>query len=185
MNRIQQAFKVMERRHFLPEDLRSEADDDRPLPIGYGQTNSQPSTVYQMLVWLDPQPGEKILDVGSGSGWTTALLSRLVGSGGVVYAVEIVPELVTIGERNCDALYIENVHFFKAGKKAGLPIYAPYDRILVNAGAKELPNELVEQLKPGGKMVVPVRHTVLEITKRLNDKLDIRSHEGFLFVPLR
>jgi protein-L-isoaspartate(D-aspartate) O-methyltransferase len=185
MDYIKQAFQVMARRHFLPEDVRSDADDDRPLPIGYGQTNSQPSTVYRMLKWLDPQPGDKILDVGSGSGWTTALLSYLVGNTGRVDAVEIIPKLVEIGKRNCEALGIKNVRFFKKESEVGLPEYALFDRILVSAGASELPSELIEQLKFGGKMVIPVRQAVLEIIKKPNNKLDIRPHEGFLFVPLK
>lgn len=185
MNRIQYAFEMMNRRHFLPKGVRRFANEDKPLPIGYGQTNSQPSTVRQMLEWLNPQTGNRILDVGSGSGWTTALLSYLVGSKGHVYAVEIVPKLVDMGRQNCEALDIKNVEFFQAGNEIGLPDYAPFDRMLVSAGANKLPSELVKQLKPDGKMVIPVGYDILEITKRSNKELRVKPHEGFLFVPLR
>jgi protein-L-isoaspartate(D-aspartate) O-methyltransferase len=157
---------------------------DRPIQIGFGQTNSQPFTVRQMLLWLDVQLGHKVLDVGSGSGWTTALLARLVGPEGYVDAVEKIPELVEFGRDNTASLGITNVAFYQAGKTLGLPDHAPYDRILVSAAASSLPRELVEQLKPGGLMVIPVGHDILTVAKEGTDKLTIVSHPGFAFVPL-
>ena len=157
---------------------------DSPLPIGHGQTNSQPSTVKKMLAWLDAKPGDMVLDVGSGSGWTTALLSYIVGSKGYVYAVEKVPELVTFGRKNNKKLGIKNVKFFEAGESYGLPEHAPFDRILVSASAENLPHELIEQLKPGGKLVIPVKNDILEITKKPNGDVMTLIHPGFVFVPL-
>ena len=87
-----------------------------PLPIGFGQTISQPTTVKFMLSWLDAMPGDEVLDIGSGSGWTSALLADIVGPQGIVYAVERIPELVKFGRDNCRRLGIENVFFFQAGK---------------------------------------------------------------------
>lgn len=175
---------MVDRANFVPKDLRGSADIDAPLPIGYGQTNSQPYTVRLMLRWLDPQPGDKVLDVGSGSGWTTALLAYLVGSKGWVYAVERVPELVEFGEENCQRTGVKNARFFTAGDEFGLPKEAPFDRILVSASADELPPELVDQLKIGAKMVIPVQNDILEITKKSAGDLDIKRHPGFAFVPL-
>lgn len=157
---------------------------DLPAPIGFGQTISQPTTVRMMLEWLDVQPGDKILDVGSGSGWTSALLGELTGSKGCVFAVEIIPELARFGRNNCLKTDLRNVRFFVASEQLGLPSHAPYDRILVGAAADELPDELVAQLKPGGKMVLPVRQDILEIEKMMDGHLDIVRHSGFVFVPL-
>lgn len=183
MSRIDQAFQAVDRKQFvLPQD-KDVADQDRPLPIGRNQTISQPSTVRKMLEWLDPQPGDKVLDIGSGSGWTTALLSHLVGSTGKVYAVDIIPELVKMGEQNCMRLGIENVEFFQAADEIGLPIYAPYDRILVSASAREMHNELHEQLAPDGKLVIPVQNTIFEFTHTPHGWQQ-HTHPGFLFVPL-
>jgi len=183
MNKITEAFQTIDREQFLPPHLRGQADIDAPLPIGYGQTNSQPTTVRIMLEWLDPQPGDKILDVGSGSGWTTALLSYLVGPQGKVYAVERVPRLVEFGFANVKRAGIANAEFFQAGSMFGLPQHAPYDRILVSATAKKLPQELIDQLKPSGKLVMPVGSTIYEIT-RTKDGIDTVPHPGFAFVPL-
>ncbi len=184
MDRITEAFEAMDRAKFVPEELRSAVDVDAPLPIGYGQTNSQPYTVRLMLEWLNPQPGEKILDLGSGSGWTTALLAYLVGPKGRVYAVERIPELVEFGQENCERTGVKNARFFQAGDEFGLVDEAPFDRILVSASADELPQKLVDQLKIGGKMVIPVQNDILEITKKYKGELNIKRHGGFAFVPL-
>ena len=184
MDRVQKAFEVVNRDNFLPENVRFSAQHDSPLPIGYGQTNSQPSTVRMMLEWLDVKPGNIVLDVGSGSGWSTALLAHIVGPKGFVYAVERVPELVKYGRFNCQKAGIKNVQFHQAGKKFGLPQFAPYDRILVSAAAAKLPKELIEQLKIGGKLVVPVRYDILVIDKTRDNAFDTTTQSGFIFVPL-
>lgn len=184
MDQIDEAFEVVSRTNFVPKQLRGSVDIDAPLPIGYGQTNSQPYTVRLMLEWLGARPGEKILDVGSGSGWTTALLAHLVGAKGRVYAVERVPELVEFGQENVERAGVKNARFFTAGEEFGLPEEAPFDRILVSASADELPKALIDQLKIGGKMVIPVSNDILEITKKPGGDLDIKKHPGFAFVPL-
>src|SRR5665647_1698314 len=117
MSKIEEAFKAVPRINFLRPEEKDQHELDVPLPIGSGQTNSQPSTVRQMLEWLDAQPGDKVLDVGSGSGWTTALLSSIVGSKGKVFAVEKIPELVEFGRNNCAGA--RNVQFFQADKEYG------------------------------------------------------------------
>lgn len=184
MNKIDEAFRAIPREQFLPEDVRDLAGLDRPLPIGYGQTNSQPMTVRLMLEWLGPGDGEKILDIGSGSGWTTALLAHLVGPKGQVHAVEKVKPLVSFGADNCRRLGITNATFHQAGEQLGLPEEAPFDRILVSASAAELPRELVDQLKTGGRLVLPVGEDILVINKNRGGDYEIEAHPGFLFVPL-
>jgi len=164
--------------------VREFAGSDRPLPIGHGQTNSQPSTVRQMLRWLDAQPNQRVLDVGSGSGWTTALLAHLVGPDGRVYAVERIPELLRFGRGNCRAAGITNASFYKAGQKFGLSKQAPFDRILVSASADILPPELIEQLAPGGVLVIPVRYDIIVVKKGDDSKVTQQRHPGFAFVPL-
>ena len=183
--RIEEAFDVVDRAQFMPDNVRHLADIDNAVPIGYDQTISQPYTVRLMLQWLDAQPGNKVLDIGSGSGWTTALLSHLVGKKGQVYAVERIPELVEFGRDNCERFGVKNAYFSTAGEELGLPEEAPFDRILVSASADEFPEELMEQLNINGKLVIPVQNDILEITKTSEKNgRDVRKHPGFVFVPL-
>lgn len=184
MSTIAQAFTEVKRFNFIPRSVRPLADLDMPLAIGYGQTNSQPTTVRLMLEWLDAKKGHKILDLGSGSGWTTALLGHIVGMHGTVYGVERIPELVEYGRRNCQAANVFNTEFFLAGQDYGLPEHAPFDRILVSANAEQFPYELLKQLKVGGKIVVPVQGTIYEVTKQARARLITKEHPGFVFVPL-
>jgi protein-L-isoaspartate(D-aspartate) O-methyltransferase len=182
---IEKVIREVRRADFVLPKYYGEVGIDAPLPIGFGQTISQPTTVKMMLEWLNAKTGDKVLDVGSGSGWTTALLSNIVGEKGGVYAVERVPELKEFGEKNCAKAGIKNAKFYLADKKIfGLSKFAPYDRILVSASAQELPQELIEQLKIDGKLVVPVGDSILEISKKTKDDIDIIEHYGFVFVPL-
>lgn len=185
MSDVERAFEVIDRRQFVPLEYQDSAYVDIPLPIGYGQTISQPSTVRQMLEWLDVRPGDQVLDVGSGSGWTTALLACLVGKHGHIYAVELVPELVELGQNNCLRAGIHNATFLEAGEAYGLPTDAPYDRILVSASAEAVPDDLRRQLKVGGKMIIPIHDTIYELIKFGIDDWQTRLHPGFVFVPLR
>jgi protein-L-isoaspartate(D-aspartate) O-methyltransferase len=184
MSKVSEAFQAINRADFLRDEAKQARDIDTPLSIGHGQTNSQPSTVRLMLEWLNSQPGDKILDVGSGSGWTTALLSHVVGPTGEVYAVEKIPELVKFGADNNNRAGTKNVRFFEAGKVYGLPDFAPYDRILVSAAASKLPKELLRQLKIGGRLVVPVKNSIYVIDKTHKDIYESREYPGFVFVPL-
>lgn len=205
MDRIEEVLSRVDRKDFLPAAVAGEASWDTALPIGYGQTNSQPYTVSLMLEWLDAQPGDKVLDVGSGSGWTTALLAYIVGKKGRVYAVERVPELVKFGAENCEKVGIVvsegatlgtktfprvtlgnvgRVSFHQAGREFGLPEEAPFDRILVSASAEELPEELLSQLKIGGKLVIPIENDIYEITRVSKNEYERINHPGFVFVPL-
>lgn len=184
MNKVDYAMRMIPRSNFLPESIRRRASSDTPLPIGFGQTNSQPAVVRSMLKWLDPQPGDRILDIGSGSGWTTALLANLVGSRGFIYAVEKIPQLVGFGARNCERLSISNVRFIEASTDYGLVEFAPYDRILVSAAARELPGNLVDQLRLGGRMVIPINTSIHVIDKIGRHNYEDIEYPGYLFVPL-
>jgi protein-L-isoaspartate(D-aspartate) O-methyltransferase len=181
---IAQAFKIMDRAHFVKQEFESRAYDDAPLPIESGQTISQPSTVAFMLELLQPQAGEIIMDVGAGSGWTTALLSHIVGPTGKVYGVEILPTLIDLGRRNLEKVQTKNALIQKANTELGLRAHAPYDKILVSAAAYELPQELVSQLKVGGIMVIPVKNSILKITKTDDAHIESEEFTGFAFVPL-
>jgi protein-L-isoaspartate(D-aspartate) O-methyltransferase len=183
MTAVDEAFQAVRREGFLPKGLNKLAGLDVPLPIGRGQTISQPTTVRYMLEWLDPKPGDKILDIGSGSGWSSALLAYLAGPKGKIYAVERIPELLEFGKRNCQKAGFLNVEFFVARKDYGLPEYAPYDKILVSASASSFPQELLSQLRQSGKLIVPVQNDILEVTKTI-DGYETVSHPGFVFVPL-
>jgi protein-L-isoaspartate(D-aspartate) O-methyltransferase len=167
----------------VPVEYVEEAYGDYPLPIGFGQTISQPTTVALMLELLQPHKGDKILDVGSGSGWTTALLARIAESG-PVYGVEIVPELVAFGAKNLGKYGFRNASIAQAGKELGLPREAPFDRILVSASSSDLPESLVKQLKVGGTMVIPIGDSVFRIVKKTEKDIEEEEFPGFLFVPL-
>ena len=161
--RIIKAFQEIKRADFMPEDKKNLAELNEALPIGYGQTISQPLVVAFMIEQLQPQAGEKILDVGSGSGWTTALLAHIVGEKGKVIAMELVPELKEFGEKNVAKYnFIKKgiAEFICADGSKGYKKEAPFDKILASASAEETPQTWREQLKVGGRIVAPVRSSI-------------------------
>jgi len=186
------AFREIHRKDFLRPEDKNDADLNEPLPIGYKQTISQPLTVAFMLELLSPKKGEKILDVGSGSGWTAALLAHIAGSEGKVYGVEVIKELKEFAEKN-----IGKYNFLKSGVVKifygdgykGLPEYASFDKIIVAAAADEVPEELLNQLKIGGRIVLPVgeqfaSQDMVVIDKTGDNKYKEKRYPGFIFVPL-
>ncbi len=181
------AFSEIGRAEFVPEEFISEAETNIPLPIGNGQTISQPLTVAVMLELLDLSAGQRVLDIGSGSGWTSALMASVVGEGGRIVAVERIPELHAFGQRN-----IDKFGFVRDGRvkcvlgdgALGYPEDAPYDRILVSASGEEIPDAYKRQLKIGGKMVIPIYNSLTYVEKRGEDDFAIERFPGFSFVPL-
>lgn len=182
---VSAAFAAHPRTGFLRPAERTRADHDGPLPIGCGQTSSQPYTVDAMLRLLDVRPGMRVLDVGAGSGWTTALLAHLVGPAGKVRGVELEPKLVRFGRANLAATNQPWASIVPPEPGIfGLPDAAPFDRILVSAEADELPQALVEQLADGGLMVIPVAGVMLRVIRRA-DEIERSRHGYYSFVPLR
>lgn len=184
-DRVDAAFAAHPRVGFLPPGQRRHAHEDHPLPIGHGQTSSQPSTVARMLRMLDVPVGARVLDVGSGSGWTTALLAHLVGPTGRVLGVELEPDLAAWGAANVAATGQPWARVVVARPDVlGAPEDGPFDRILVSAEARALPTALVDQLAPAGRMVAPVAWG-LDVVQRTPEGMTITRHEGYRFVPLR
>ncbi|UZE93116.1 MAG: protein-L-isoaspartate O-methyltransferase [Candidatus Nealsonbacteria bacterium] len=185
--RIIEAFKKIKRIDFMPEDVKDLAEINEALPIGYGQTISQPLVVAFMLEQLGPQKGDKILDIGSGSGWTTALLSHVVGNKGKVIAIEIVSELKEFGEKNVSKYnFVEKgiVEFICADGSKGYKKEAPFDKILASASAQRLPSAWKEQLKIGGRIVTPIGSSIWLYVKKTENDFEEIEYPGFAFVPL-
>lgn len=199
--RIIEAFRKIHRRDFLPPSLQGQEGIDAPLPLGYGQTISQPYTVAFMFELLQPQKGHKVMDIGYGSGWTTALLAYIVSQEvdskektknsklrkkGQVYAVEIVPELCKLGRAN-----IKKYDFIKEGimktfcqdGSKGLPTYAPFDRIIAAASSATLPPAWLSQLSVDGRLEAPIGESIF-LYKRTPAGIEKKEFPGFLFVPL-
>ncbi len=185
MDAVDAALVAVPRAGFLPTAETKRSSFDGPISIGYGQTNSQPRTVATMLRLLDVQSGHRVLDVGSGSGWTTALLAYLTGPTGRVLGVEIVPELVTVGGDNLCACDMGWAAIEAADPDVlGRPEQSPFDRILVSAAARAIPDALVCQLTDAGRLVLPVSGTLLVI-ERQGRVSTVSEHGSYRFVPLR
>ena len=184
---IIEAFKKVKREEFVLENMRDMAELNEALPIGFGQTISQPLVVAFMLEQLAPKLGDKILDIGSGSGWTSALLAEIVGSQGKVIAIELIPELKELGEKNAAKYeFIEKgiVKFICADGSRGYQSEAPFDAILASASAQELPEEWKKQLKVGGRVVAPIKNSIWVFIKKSENDFEELEYPGFAFVPL-
>jgi len=181
---IIEAFKAVDRRDFVSTEYADSTYGDYPLSIGHGQTISQPYTVAFMLELLEPRIGERILDVGSGSAWTTALLAHIVTPRGHVWGIELVPELVEFGQHNIARYANTHVEIQQAKDELGLSEHAPFDKILVSAGDANLPKQLVDQLKIGGSMVIPIESAVWKVVRTGETETETEKYEGFAFVPL-
>jgi protein-L-isoaspartate(D-aspartate) O-methyltransferase len=182
---IIKAFEKINRLDFVGEENQDYAYYDEALPIGKDQTISQPTTVAIMLELLQPEKGDQVLDIGFGSGWTTALLAEIVGSKGKVYAVEIIQELYRFGKKNIEKYHFENVKFFNQDASGGLAEFAPHDRILASAAVDEIPQPLKEQLKIKGILVLPVQDEIIKMTKINKNKFESKNYPFFAFVPMK
>lgn len=183
---VSQAFEETPRAGFLPAGARPFAGVDAPQSIGYGATNSQPSTVAEMLRLLEVPRGAHVLDIGSGSGWTTALLAHLVGPSGQVLGLELTGPLVTFGAENLAATGRGWARIAQADPDhLGSPSDAPFDRILVSAMADSVPMSLVAQLAPDGVMVIPVASRMVRVRRGDGGEPQVERFGAYRFVPLR
>ncbi len=183
--RVLSAFLEVPREEFVPPQMRIYAYEDAPLSIGFGQTISQPYMCALMTELLHPRPEDKVLEIGTGSGYQSAILSRLVKE---VYTIERIPELADRAKRVLKKLGYNNVRVKVGDGTLGWPEFAPYDKIIVTAGAPKIPEELLKQLKKGGRMVIPVgtRHSqVLKVISKFPDGRIIEEEDTrCIFVPL-
>ncbi|PHS40641.1 MAG: L-isoaspartyl protein carboxyl methyltransferase [Sulfurovum sp.] len=178
------AFRAVDRKYFVPDSIIEHTYVDAPLSIGNNQTISQPSTVAFMLEHLEVQEGDRVLDIGSGSGWTTALLCHIVGEKGHVSGLERVVALVDQGKKNLTRFNpYSRCHIQRAGEKLGLP-GKRFDRILVSASAEQIPEELFSQLNVEGILVIPVANSIFKFTKISESEVEKEEFYGFVFVPL-
>jgi protein-L-isoaspartate(D-aspartate) O-methyltransferase len=182
--RVLAAMGEVPREAFVPEALRREAYADGALPLSHGQTISQPLMVAMSVEALRLQGDETVLEVGAGSGYQAAVLSKLAKK---VYAVEIIPELVSNARRVLDSLGIDNVELVCADGRKGWPAGAPYDGIVVAAAADEVPEALVQQFEEGGRLVIPVGGRwgqSLQASRKIEGKLRAEELCRCVFVPL-
>ncbi len=184
------AFKSVDRIKFAPEEMKAFVYVDEALSIFGGQTISQPYTVAFMLELLEPKPGEKILDVGAGSGWQTSLLAHIVSHDndkGRIIAIEIIPELCKFAEKNIAKFgFLEKdvVKFICGDASSGYSEEAPYDKVIAAAALKnEIPQAWKDQLKIGGRMVAPIKDSIWLFIKKDKDNFEAIEYSGFNFVP--
>ena len=182
--RVLAAMEKVRREKFVPEDLRAYSYEDGPLPIGQGQTISQPFMVAWMSELLDLEGNEKVLEIGTGSGYQTAVLAELAAE---IYSIETIPGLSEKARKLLNELGYKNI-FFKIGDGTlGWDDKSPFDRIIVTAAADQVPPALFEQLAERGKMIIPLGERffqVCSIVEKLKGKMKITRLDGCTFVPL-
>ena len=178
------AFLKIKRENFITKQLKFRAYENRALPIGKGQTISQPYTIAMMLDLLNLEKDQRVLEIGSGCGYVLALLSEIVGKNGEVFGVEIIKELAEESKGNLEGC--ENVRVYNKNGVDGLDEKAPYDRILISAGCKKVPDKVLTQLKEGGILVAPVgprdEQILTKIQREKNEFIIKEKIPGFIFV---
>lgn len=193
-DKVKNALMRVPREEFIPSNYREWAYVDSPLPIGHGQTISAPHMVALMTELLDPEPGDIVLEVGTGSGYQAAVLAEIIAKNaplkkGRVYTIERIPELAEFARENLRRTkYIDYVIVVVGDGTKGYLDAAPYDKIIVTAAAPSIPQPLIEQLKPGGRIVIPVGdmyyQRLLVVSKRIDGSLNIHKDTWCVFVPL-
>jgi protein-L-isoaspartate(D-aspartate) O-methyltransferase len=182
--RVLAAMEKVPRHEFVAPDLLDQAYEDHPLPIGLGQTISQPYIVAAMLEALALRPDDVVLEVGTGCGYQTALLCELCSR---VYSIEVFPELAAFARQTLEGLGYRNVEVVVGDGTLGLPDKAPFDAIAVSAAAPHVPASLFEQLKEGGRMIIPVGPELLQelqLVRKLEGRPEVSHLDGCRFVPL-
>ncbi|WNG57256.1 protein-L-isoaspartate(D-aspartate) O-methyltransferase [Archangium gephyra] len=185
--RVLEVIRELDRAAFVPESMRDVAGQDSPLPIGHGQTISQPFIVAFMTQALNLQPGERVLEIGTGSGYQTAVLARL---GAEVYTMESLPELAGPARERLERMGFNGIHFRVGDGSAGWPEDAPFDAVLGTAAPERLPPALYQQLRPGGRLVLPVgpRHGSQELIRVIRpsrgEAPQVEKLLGVRFVPM-
>ncbi len=186
---IKKAFLSTPRENFFPESLQNLSYEDSAFPICLGQTISQPTTILIMLEMLDPERGQRVLEIGSGSGYVLALLSKIVGEKGHVFGVELLTELEQKAKRRLAEIGCKNVSLKAGNGTQGWKDFAPFDRVLVSAACKNVPRPLIEQLKESGKLVAPLGGCLSQemvLLEKKNGKAVEREKKCcFVFVPLK
>jgi len=185
-DRVMAAMAEVPRDAFVPDDLKASAFYNGPLPIGHGQTISQPYIVALMTDLLAAQPEHRILEVGTGSGYQAAILSRLCDK---VYSMDVVPPLVASARKCLDQLGYDNIELKSGNGYLGWPEHAPFDGIIVTAAAETIPRALTDQLKSGGRLVIPVGppygyQQLKVVSKDKQNRLDTHTVLGVAFVPM-
>jgi len=184
--KVENAFRNIPRHEFVPSSELDYAYYNEPLPIKKNQTISQPAVVSRMTEWLDVRQGQKVLEIGTGSGWQTAILSYLVDQG-TVYSIEIKPELVKFAQENLEKLGINNVNIILSDGGIGYSKASPYDRIMITAACTEIPLPLLDQLVDGGLLIAPVgdsSQSLILLQKTRKGIIEIKNESHYLFVPL-
>ena len=182
---VEQAIRKTPRHFFVPEMYLEEAYKDEPIPTKNYQTISQPSVVAKMTEWLDVKEEDNILEIGCGSGWQSAILSKLATKG-KIYTVERFPELINFSLENLKRAGIEEVKVIEGDGTFGIPEKAPFDKIIITAACSKVPSPLIEQLKIGGLVIAPIGADIQTLTlfkKTIEGLKEIKKEYGYVFVP--
>jgi protein-L-isoaspartate(D-aspartate) O-methyltransferase len=181
------AFKAIDRKDFVPEEIKDQVYLNMALPIGKKQTISQPLVVAFMLELLELKSGEKVLEIGTGSGWNTVLMARIIGETGKIISIERIEELYNFAKQNISKYnFLEKgiVELILGDGSIGCKKQAPFDKVIAAAAAEEIPLAWKEQLKIGGRIVAPVKDSIVALDKISKDEFGKKEYFGFSFVPL-
>lgn len=185
-NNVESAFRNFPRHEFILSSELDRAYHNEPLPIMKNQTISQPGVVSRMSEWLDVKDGQNILEIGTGSGWQTAILSYLVGTG-IVHSIEIHPKLEKFARKNLEKFCLDNVNVILGDGSVGYPKASPYDRIIITAACTEIPLPLLDQLSDNGLIIAPVGDTsqsLVVLKKTSEGIIEVKNESHYIFVPL-
>ena len=182
------AFNELDRCEFIHENLKNAAYQDTPLPLLRGKTISQPTTVMIMTSLLELNQGDKVFEIGTGSGYQAAIIAKIIGAKGRVITTEVVPELVSFAKQNLKKAKIENVKVYEDDGSNGMPSEAPFDKIIITAACREFPKQLIGQLKPEGIIAGPVgnqnEQEMVRGIKGKDGRLSLEFFGHFLFTPM-